>query len=155
MEAVSIPKPTSEFTGRDAAAVWARAFNSRNSSVLTKWLARDLRYVSEWAEGEIDNRNDYLEHLEARLKTIRDTAIEARAELAEMAPFPGSLAEPQPCVMVDLGGEPLATVLFQVDGKNITRIEFCLNPAPDACVRMGIFPGLDVFKNALGATHWH
>ena len=155
MEAVSVPKPASAFTMRDAAAVWARAFNSRSSMVLTKWLAHDLRYVSEWADEEIDNRNDYLEHLEARLKTIRDSAIEARAELAEMAPFPGSLAEPQPCVMVDLDRKPLATVLFQVDGRNITRIEFCLNPAPDACVRTGIFPGLDVFKNALQATFWH
>jgi hypothetical protein len=155
VEAVSVRKPPIVFTGRDAAAVWARAFNSRNSSVLTKWLAHDLRYVSEWADDEIDNPNDYLEHLEARLKTIRDSAIEARAELAEMAPFPGSLAEPQPCVMVDLDRKPLATVLFQVDGSKITRIEFCLNPAPDACVRTGIFPGLDVFKNALQGTFWH
>ena len=155
MEAVSVPRPTAAFTARDAAAVWARAFNSRSSTVLTKWLAHDLRYVSEWTEREIDNPNDYLEHLEARLKTIRDSAIEARAELAEMAPFPGSLAEPQPCVMVDLDGKPLATVLFQVDGKNITKIEFSMNPASDACVRTGIFPGLDVFKNALQATYWH
>ena len=155
MEAVTVRKPMSAFTERDATAVWARAFNSRNISVLTRWLAHDLRYVSEWAEDEIDNSNDYLEHLEARLRTIRDSAIEAKAELAEMPPFPGSLAEPQPCVMVDLQGKPLATVLFQVDGKTITRIEFCLNPAPDACVRQGIFPGLDHFKNALSGTHWH
>lgn len=154
MEAVTIHQHAEAFTQRDAAAMWALTFNTLDCSHLSNVLASDLKYVSEWAEDEINNRDDYLEHLEARLQTIRNSTIAARAELAEVPPFPGSEADPQPCVMVDLRGEPLATVLFQVDGNNITRIEFCRNPAPDACVRRGIFPGLDIFKNPLG-SHRH
>ena len=142
MEAVSIPRTSECFTRRDAAIIWARAFNTRDCSELAQWLDDDLRYVSEWAEGEIDSRDDYLEHPESKLRTIRNSTIVASAELAEMAPFPGSHGETQPCVMVELRGDPLATVLFEVNGTRITRIDFGLNPDPDAFVRQGIFPGV-------------
>lgn len=149
------PRPTRTFTVRDAAISWARAFNTLDSSHISRWLDDEVRYTSQWLDGEIDSRESYLEYLDDKLRTIRESTIVARAELAETKGGADGEESSAPCVVVDLRGEPLATVLFEVEACLITRIEFCMRPSPDACVRQGVCPGLTSPSSGILGGYWH
>ena len=50
---------------------------------------------------------------------------------------------PRPCAIAHQDGRPAATVLFEVDGGLISRVDLCIIPPPQTCKGTGIFPGLD------------
>jgi hypothetical protein len=136
-------------TERDAAVAWARTYNALDPSHIAPLLADDIRYASQWVLfEEIGNRPDFLEYLTSKLETIRRSGCVVRAELAETRPYPMYPNPPQPCVVVEQDGAREATILFEVDGHRITRIDMCEIPPPHTCACSGEFPGLDAATGA-------
>lgn len=129
-------------TELDAAAAWARTYNTLDVSHIALLLAEDVHYASQWVFSEIENRRDYLHYLEGKLETIRTSGSVVRAELAETRPYPMYPNPPRPCAVVEQDGERFATVLFEVGGGRITRVDLCQIPPPHTCALSGEFPGL-------------
>lgn len=142
MKGEGMTEPREKLTELDAATAWARAYNLLDASHVAPLLAEDVHYASQWVFEEIENRDDYLAYLVPKLATIEKTGSFVRAELAETRPYPMYPNPPRPCVVVIQGGKMLATVLFEVSGGEITRIDMCEIPPPETCALSGECPGL-------------
>lgn len=145
MKGESMAEDAGTLTERDAAEAWARAYNLLDAAEISPLLAEDVHYASQWVFDELENRGDYLHYLEGKLLAIGSSGAKVLAELAETRPYPMAPNPPRPCVVVHQNDRPAATVLFQVDGARITRIDLCRIPPPSTCARFGEYPGLDTF----------
>ena len=137
-------EPNGSLTERDAAAAWARAYNTQDPSHLAPLLAEDVRYASQWVFDEIEGRSDYLEYLEGKLEAIRESGSAVCVELAETRPYPMYPNPPRDCAVVAQDGERFGTVLFETCGGLVTRVDMCQIPPPDTCACSGEYPGLIV-----------
>ena len=142
MKGGSMTDAVGAFTELDAATAWSRTCNLLDVSHIALLLTEDVHYASQWVFEEIENRTDYLEYLAGKLEAIRESRSDARAELAETRPYPMYPNPPRPCVVVHQGGKRVATVLFEVDGNRITKIDMCMIPPPGTCALSGECPGL-------------
>ena len=145
MKGESMAEDAGTLTERDAAEAWARAYNLLDAGEISPLLAEDVHYASQWVFDELESRADYLHYLEGKLAAIGRSGAKVLAELGETRPYPMAPNPPRPCVVVHQNGEPAATVLFQVDGARITRIDLCQIPPPSTCARFGEYPGLDTY----------
>ena len=131
------------FTELDAATAWARTYNTPRRVAHRAAAGRTTSTTPRsGCSSEIENRADYLDYLTAKLEAIRKSGSVVRAELAETRPYPMYPNPPRPCVVAEQDGEGAATILFEVDGNRIKRIDMCMIPPPDTCVRSGVCPGL-------------
>lgn len=142
MKGENMTHETETLTERDAATEWARAYNLLSPARLASLLAEDVHYASQWVFEEIETRFEYLHYLVSKLQAIRKTGSFVRAELAETTPYPMYPNPPRPCAVIWQDGQQVATVLFEVDGDKITRIDFCQVPPPHTCKLSGESPGL-------------
>ncbi len=145
MKGESMTDDGKSLTERDAAEAWARAYNLLDAAEIAPLLAEDVHYASQWVFEEIESRADYLHYLEGKLDAVRRSGAKVLAELAETRPYPMYPNRPRPCVVVQQGGKLAATVLFEVAGGRITKIDMCQIPPPETCRRLHEFPGLDTF----------
>ena len=135
------PRPV--LTERTAAVAWARAWNTCDISGLAPLLADDLRIADQtrWtpmvgARYFVGLASDYFE-------CVRDVSDRATMELATTPGDRRWNLPPRPCVVEYRSGRPVYTVLFDVRGGRIRRVEKRLLPPPTDCTLSGIFPGLE------------
>jgi len=125
-----------------AARAWALAYNTRDVSMVGPILADDVRVMSRWVVNDMVGRDAYLDYLRRKFLTFDEAGTRVRVELAE-TPGGGPESVSRPCAVIEQDGSALATVLFDVVGGELFQISIGPHPAPNACVRMGEFPGLD------------
>ena len=132
-----------QLTERDAARAWALAYNTLDPSHLEPLLHDDIRIASQSVLVEMVGPREYLEYLDGKFATFKRVKTEIRVELGETSPYPVAPNPPRPCAIANQDGRPAATVLFEVDGGLISRVDLCMIPPPQTCKGTGIFPGLD------------
>jgi len=78
-----------------------------------------------------------MDYIEPKLVSIATSGTRAFAEIAELKTYPGG-----PCVVMAQGSKDnlLATVLAEVEGGNIKRLDMWLIPPPSAATRTGEYP---------------
>lgn len=126
-------------TEREAARLWALAYNLHDASVLVPVLADGIRVMSRWVVNDLVGRDAYLSYLETKFRTFERSRSVVRAELGET---PGHRSEAgRPCVLLEQDGVVLATVLFDVVVGRLTQITLSDHPTPASCRRTGEVPG--------------
>lgn len=132
----------------DALRAYARAINTLDSSHLVPLLADDFRYASQWVMAEIGSKVEFVTYIESKLRAIAESGTLYLAEMAELEhELPG------PCVVLasDEPDQLIATVLAEVRGERISRLDMCAVPAPQSAIRSGEYPGLS-FEATRAAT---
>jgi hypothetical protein len=109
-----------------AAQAYAQAWTLLDSSAFCALLAEDSRYASQWVFDELVGKDEISKYLEEKIETIRarSSASRVQAELGE-----ATLSSPgRSCVVLTQGeaNEVSAVVLFEVDGKAVTRFDMCI-----------------------------
>jgi hypothetical protein len=128
-------------TEREAARLWALAYNSHDASVLAPILAEGVRVMSRWVVNDLIGRDHYLDYLDRKYETFERAGSVVRAEIGET---PGDVASGgRACVLLEQDGRLLATVLFDVVGGLLSQVTLSDHPRPDSCRRSGDYPGFE------------
>ncbi len=125
---------------REAARLWAQAYNTHNAATLAPVLADDVRVMSQWVVNDIVGREVYLEYLAKKFTTFEAAGSMVRVGLGE-APGDRVGAIGRPCALIEQDGALLATVLFDVIGGQLSQVSVSANPSPVDCLFLGEYPG--------------
>lgn len=127
-------------TEREAARLWALAYNTHDPSVLAPILSRDVRVMSRWVVNDLVGRDRYLKYLAKKFQTFDESGSLVRVELGR-TPGDPSDGPGRACAFIEQNGVVLATVLFDVVGGRLSQVSISPYPAPAACERSGDYPG--------------
>ena len=130
----------SPLTEREAAHLWALAYNTRDAVLLAPVLADDVRIMSRWVVNDMVGREVYLEYLAKKFATFEAAGSMVRVGLGE-APGDRVGATGRPCALIEQDGVLLATVLFDVIGGQLSQVSVSSQPSPVDCLFLGEYPG--------------
>ncbi len=110
---------------------------------LESLLHEDVHYEAQWSFHEVSavwlpyaviGREEFLAYIQPRLEEIKRSGIEIFAEMGRLPTGP--------CVLVAQGtsDELTATVLVDVIGGQIRRLDICTVPDPRTAERTGDYP---------------
>lgn len=127
----------STLTKVDALKAYARMVHHLSVDYLAPLLADDFHYASQWVFEEIQSKQQYLDYIRPKLEAIKASGNRVWAELAELQTYPGG-----PCLVMAQGDKDniFATVLVEVEGTKIKRIDMCCIPSPHNARRSGEYP---------------
>lgn len=120
-----------------ALKAYASMMNSLDSSKLEPLLSPDFHYESQMVFSEIKSKQEYLDYINPKLKTVKASGTKVWAEMATL-----THSIPGPCVVLAQGEKEnvVALVLAKVKGDFIERIDMCIVPAPQSAKRSGEYP---------------
>lgn len=112
---------------KELVSSYARAFNHLNSNYICDNLADDFQYTSQWVFSEIENKKDYLEYFEQKLKRFINSDIKVIARLG--------LYRNNYCLVIyqiDLSKRKqtkIVTLLIETQKGEIKRANMCMIPS--------------------------
>ena len=121
----------------DALRAYARMMHHLSADHLAPLLADDFHYASQWVFEELTSKQQYLDYIRPKLEAIKASGNRVWAELAELQSYPGG-----PCLVMAQGDKSniSATVLVEVAGSEIKRLDMCFVPSPHSARRSGEYP---------------
>ena len=122
----------------EACRAYARMLNTLDASHLEPWLDENVKYESQWVFDEIVGKEKYLKYIRGKLRTIHEKGPPVWAEIAYTNAFGAG-----PCVIIAQPekDEWVATLLLEMNGDKISRMDMCFLPSPLECRRTGEAPG--------------
>jgi hypothetical protein len=122
-----------------ACRAYARMMNTLDYRHLEPFLSPAFEYESQWVLEKITTKAAYAEYIKAKLRAISHSGQQVWAEIAYAETYPIG-----PCVLLYQGSREraIATVLVDMHGNQISRIDMCMIPSPEECRRTGEFPGI-------------
>ena len=117
---------------------YAAMMNTLDINKLERFLAPDFCYSSPWVFDEITSKQGYLDYMEPKLGVIQSSGSIVFAEMGEI-----KQAHPiGPCVLVaqNMKENLVATVLAEVKGEFIQRLDMYLIPTVQSVTRSGFYP---------------
>lgn len=121
----------------DALRAYARMMHHLSADYLAPLLADDFHYASQWVFEAIASKQQYLDYIQPKLDAIKTSGNRVWAELGELQAYPGG-----PCLVMAQGDKNniSATVLVEVLGSKIKRLDMCFVPSPHSARRTGEYP---------------
>lgn len=118
----------------DALRAYAAMMNSLDAKDFAPLLADNCHYESYWVLAELGSKREFLAYMTAKLQTLRASGKTVWAELGHC--FWG------PCVVLAEDGQDnlVATVVVEVEGDKIKRMDLCGVPSPYLASRTGEYP---------------
>ncbi len=123
---------------KDAAAVYAKAWNTGKAWSFLRLLDRNACYASQWVFEEMKGRRAIRKYLKAKLKAVKKGDAPVFAELGV-----SRIGDPgRDLVIMAQGDEDSVTsvVLFEVKQNRIVRFDMCM-PGLYQAKRSGEYPG--------------
>jgi hypothetical protein len=126
-----------ELSKANALRAYARMMHHLSADYLAPLLADDFHYASQWVFEEITSKQQYLEYIRPKLEAIKSSGSRVWAEMAELQSHPGG-----PCLVMAQGDKDniSATVLVEIGGNKIRRLNMCFVPPPQSAIRSGEYP---------------
>ncbi len=124
-------------TKEDALKAYASMMNTLDASHIEPLLADNFHYASQWVFAEIKSKQEYLDYIRPKLKTIKASSNHVWAEMAEL-----EREIPGPCVVLaqDDRDNLISLVLAVVKDGKISRLDMCGAPSPYDAIRSGNYP---------------
>ena len=125
-------------TDEDALRAYAKTMNTLSIEPLEKVLAENFHYSSQHVFSELTSKAEFLDYLEPKLTTIIRSGATVYAELGTVFAY----GRQQPCVVLAQGDQTnlVALVLAKVESGQLSRLDLCILPTPDAAQRSGEYP---------------
>ena len=118
----------------DALRSYAVMMNTLDAKGFAPLLADDFHYASQWVFSEIETKQDYVYYITGKLQAVRTSGKKVWAEIGSCNSGPCVvMAESEP-------GNLIATVLVEVEGDKIKRMDLCCVPSPYSAERSGDYP---------------
>jgi len=117
-------------TDKELVIEFAKVWNNLNSSYIKGLLAEDFHYSSQWVFSDIENKKDYLEYLDRKLKAIANSGGSLVAELG--------IYNDKYCLV--LTQDTKVTFLVDTEDGKIIGASTCMIPAPEKVKLLGIIP---------------
>lgn len=126
-----------ELSKVDALRAYARMMHHLSADYLAPLLSDDFHYASQWVFEEITSNHQYLDYIRPKLEAIKTSGNRVWAELGELQSYPGGA-----CLVMAQGDKNniSATVLVEVVGSKIKRLDMCFVPSPQSARRTGEYP---------------
>jgi len=122
-------------TEKELVIDFAKTWNNLDISFIQDILLNDFHYSSQLVFKEIENKEDYLNYLEGKFKTIKKTNSKVIAELG--------IYDGEHCLVLKQTIGKItqeATFLIKTKGEKISRADICMIPSPKYVKRLGIIP---------------
>ena len=123
---------------RDAAAAYAKAWNTGNGSSFLRLLDRKACYASQWVFEEMKGRRAIRKYFKTKLKTVKKGDSPVFAELGV-----SRIGDPGRDLVIMAQGDKesvQAVVLFEVKQNRIVRFDMCM-PELYQAEGSGEYPG--------------
>ncbi|MBL6771459.1 MAG: nuclear transport factor 2 family protein [Rhizobiales bacterium] len=123
----------------DALRAYARMMNTLDPTHFEALLAEDFVYESQVVLQPLESKQEFLDYIYPKLKTIREANTTVFAEMGTLSAY-GRVH--QPCVvMAQNDRENLtALVLVKLASQLIKRLDICVTPSPKTAQRSGEYP---------------
>lgn len=124
-----------EFTALQA---YARMMNTMSTESLEPLLAEDFVYESQNVFQALESKQEFLDYMVPKLKTIARAKATVYAEMGTVAAY----GREQPCVILAQNEKNnlVGIVLAKVAGNKLKRLDLCVVPPPEAAERSGEYP---------------
>jgi len=101
-------------------------------------LADDFTYESHYVIEALESKQAFLEYIKPRLQTIAQADARIFAEMGTVS----ACGERQPCVVLAQYSKSILVglVLAKVQGNKLSRLDLCIDPAPESADRSGEYP---------------
>ena len=121
-----------------ALRAYAKMMNTLEAECFAPILSPDLRYNSQWVFSEMKGKQEYLDYIRGKLKTIANSGRGPYAEIGELDEYPFGH-----CVILaqDNVDNLIATLLVGIEDGLVSKIDMCAVPDPYAVKRTGEYPG--------------
>jgi hypothetical protein len=130
---------TLQITEKEALSIYARMLHTLDSSEFESFLAEDFSYSSQKVLTDMNSKEEFIEYIRPKLKTIKKSKSAVYAELGICRAYGHT-----DCLIMAQGDRSnlLGVAYASVDGGKISGIHLCIVPTPDSVERSGIYPGL-------------
>lgn len=121
-------------TQKNACIAYATMLNTLDSSELEGLLDDDFRFTSQMVLADIENKQDFVKYIRAKLQTIKSANATVYAELAKFGE--------QDCLLIAQNTKEnlIGTILITAGNDKIKTVDMCIIPTPDSVERSGIYP---------------
>jgi hypothetical protein len=121
----------------DGLRAYARMLNTLDIEAFAPLLADDFQYASHMVLDEMTSKGEFLEYMTEKLKTMSSSNARPFAEMGHLSTYPFG-----PCVVVAQGNKQnlVCTVVAQVRGRKVSRLDVCMVPPPSTVMRSGDYP---------------
>ena len=132
-------KETSQLTEKEALSIYAKMMHTLDSSEFESFLSEDFSYSSQKVLTDMNSRDEFIEYIRPKLKTIKKTKSSVYAELGVWPAYGHT-----DCLIMAQGDKSnlLGVAYASVDEGKITGLSLCIVPTPDSAERSGIYPVL-------------
>lgn len=130
---------------KNALTAYAAMMNSCDSTEFEALLADDFRYTSQAVLTDITNKNEFVEFIKQKLKTIKHSNATVFAELGKLDAYGHT-----DCVVLAQNNKNnlVATVFVTIGNDKIKQVDICTVPPPSMARRTGIYPSLNQINPA-------
>ena len=121
----------------DGLRAYARMLNTLDIEAFAPLIADDFQYASQMVLDEMTSKGEFLEYMRRKLVTMSPREARPFAEMGCLSTYPfGS------CVVVAQGNKNnlVCTVIAQVRGGKVSRLDLCIVPPPSTVARTGDYP---------------
>ena len=132
-------KETSQLTEKEALSIYSRMLHTLDLSEFESFLSEDFSYSSQKVLTEMNSKDEFIEYIRPKLKTIKKSKSPVYAELG-ICPAYGHTDY---LIMAQGDKSNLLGVAYaSVDEGKTSVLSLCVVPTPDSAERSGIYPGL-------------
>ena len=131
----------------DALRAYAEMLDAFDAEDFLPLLAEDFHYESQWVFSEIKSKQEFVPYITRNLLVMRASGKRVWAELGHCIWGP--------CVVIaeDERDNLTATVVVEVEGDKITRLDWCCIPSPFLARRSGEYPRCPDIKEPHSQLH--
>jgi hypothetical protein len=118
---------------------YAQMLNTCDSAKFEELLSDDFRYTSQAVLSDITSKEEFIDYIRGKLKTIKSSEKPVFAELGKLSAYGHS-----DCVVLAQGDKInlVATAFIEIENDKVSRVDMCFVPSPKQAKRTGIYPGL-------------
>ena len=122
----------------DALRAYARMMNTLDPTHFEALLAEDFVYESQVVLQPLESKQEFLDYIYPKLKTIREASATVFAEMGTVSAYKPE----QPCVIMAQNNRDnlVALVLVKLEGQLIKRLDLGIVPPPQTAKRSGEYP---------------
>ncbi len=116
---------------------YAKAWNNLDISYLKDILSDDFEYTSQWVFDTIHGKENYIDYLEGKFKTIKETNAYPQAEIGYYKYAYG--VKNKPCIVIEQN-ENKMSILVEISNGKITKANMVGVPDPNTAITFDYFP---------------
>jgi hypothetical protein len=119
---------------------YCKCWNNLDSSYIEKYLDKELEYNSQWVLNTIKGKENYLEYLNGKFKTLKESLeLDLIADIGYFQKAPFSIN--RPCIILKQTLKEktnLVSLIITSENDKIKTIDMCFIPDPNEAITFNL-----------------